>query len=136
MNKNRWIIYTVATGIIPLVLRFLYFLFFKKIEADFIFNEGDLAAFGLMLSVSNINELDSNNVVEELWKKKKIGYSILLIIVFGSLYAISLAISELSKKEDVNSNNLKGILLLLCISTLVFSYSIYKRLDVISKSVS
>ena len=97
MVKTKWLIYTVIIGLIPFIIRFFVFLFYKGSNANFLLNEVDFILFGLVLNLSNINELENNRRVGKIWKTQKIGVSLFFIIIFSTF----LMLAYLSEIEGV-----------------------------------
>lgn len=57
-KKIKWLIYTVLVGLIPIMSRLLVWLVSNKVGIE-ILNASDFVAFGLVLHISNINEIVS-----------------------------------------------------------------------------
>ena len=55
-----------------------------------ILNAPDFVAFGLILHISNINEIEHFNDSERSWKTIQNGLSIVFILFYGVLFACSL----------------------------------------------
>ena len=88
MKKTKWLIYTVVIGLIPFLIRSFICLFDKTSSISYWINETDFIIFGLVLNLSNINELEDKKVENQIWKTKKIGYSVLQIIIYSAILAI------------------------------------------------
>lgn len=126
MIKTKWLIYTVLIGLIPFIIRFLIYLVRNDIEIDYAFNEIDMIAFGLVLNVSNITELDGNNSVDDKWKTTNIGLSVFLVILFAAFLSVSY-LSELPGAETFNRTSIKWLSFITSFISFCFSYSIFKR---------
>ncbi len=88
-----------------------------------------MVAFGLILNVSNINELDRNKEMPAIEKAKNTGLSIFLVIIFSSLLGISY-IADLKNDGTFNHSAVKYLSVTLSCAALIFSYSIFKRVKV------
>jgi len=126
MKKSKWLIYTVLIGLTPLICRAFICLFRNDLEIDYIFNVVDMVTFGLVLHVSNINELEGQVHTQENNKSTYIGLSTFLIVIFS----VFLGIAYLAELETTNNYNLPRIKIctgILSIFSLFFSYTIYQR---------
>ena len=56
-KKIKWLIYTVLVGLIPILSRLLIWLVTKEGTVEML-NASDFVAFGLVLHISNINEIE------------------------------------------------------------------------------
>ena len=87
--KIKWLIYTVFVGLIPVLSRALIWFISQNRTMDF-FNASDFVAFGLILHISNINEIEHFNDSEKSWKTIQNGFSIAFISFYSVLFACSL----------------------------------------------
>ncbi len=87
--KIKWLIYTVLVGLIPVLSRALIWFISQNRTMDF-FNASDFVAFGLILHISNINEIEHFNDSEKSWKTIQNGFSIAFISFYSVLFACSL----------------------------------------------
>jgi integral membrane sensor domain MASE1 len=126
VRATKWIIYTVLIGTLPLLCRSAIYLIMNRLTVEYIFNEVDMVTFGLVLHVSNINELDEQNDMDSHTRLKYIGASIFLIIIFAVLLGFAY-IAEQDASNQFNINSLKWCTGILCFFSLLFSYSIYYR---------
>lgn len=126
MIKTKWLIYTVLIGLIPFIIRFLIYLVRNDVNVSYVLNEIDMIAFGLVLNVSNITELDGNNSVNDNWKTTNIGLSVFLVILFAAFLSVSY-LSDLPGAETFNKSSIKWLSLITSLGSLWFSYSIFKR---------
>lgn len=127
MIKTKWFIYTVLVGLIPFLIRFFIFIISNNKTSDYIFNEVDLVTFGLVLNITNINEIDGKENVESIWRTKNIGISVVMLILFAAF----LGITYFSEDDKINVNrfNLKSCAVILSIVSALLSYSIFNRLN-------
>ena len=132
MKKTKWLIYTVIIGMIPFLVRTFIYIFSKSSTWEFWINEGDIIAFGLALNLTNLNELEDQAHVDKEWKAWKIGLSVVQILIYTSIFAV-VNYSDLRNDKDLNRSLLKICSLILAFGTFLFSYSIYNRLNTISK---
>lgn len=99
----------------------------KNVHFGYILNEVDMIAFGLVLNVSNITELDGNSSIDPKEKTINIGVSVLLIIVFACFLAMSY-IADIPGMEGFDKGNIRNLSIGLSVVAFFFSYSIFKKL--------
>ena len=128
MKKTKWLIYTVIIGLIPFLIRSFIWLFDKTSSFSYWLNETDFIIFGLVLNLSNINELEDKEIENKIWKTKKIGYSIVQIIVFSAIFSI-ITYSEFKSNTDLNITTVKACSIILALVSFLFSYSIFNRFN-------
>ena len=87
--KIKWLIYTVFVGLIPVLSRALIWFISQNRTMDLL-NAADFVAFGLILHISNINEIEHFNDSEKSWKTVQNGLSIAFISFYSVLFACSL----------------------------------------------
>lgn len=85
-RKAKWLMYTVAVGLLPAMLRLMIWLSFPDRDID-ILNAVDFILFGLVLHISNINEIEHFNDTEGAWKTFQNGISLIFVALYGGLYA-------------------------------------------------
>ena len=130
MKKTKWLIYTVIIGLIPFFIRSFICLFDKTGTLNYWLNATDFIVFGLILNLSNINELEDKKFEDQLWKTKNIGYSVIQIIIFSAILAI-VSYSDFKPNDDLNEFTVKTCSIILAAVSFVFSYSIFNRLNTI-----
>jgi len=128
MKKTKWLIYTVIIGLIPFLIRSFICLFDKTSSLNYWLNETDFIIFGLVLNLSNINELEGKEIENKIWKTKKMGYSIIQIIVFSAIFSI-ITYSEFKSNTDLNIITVKTCSMVLALVSFLFSYSIFNRFN-------
>ena len=69
-KKIKWLIYTVIVGLIPIFLRFLVSLLTKPGTIT-MFTASDFISFGLVLHISNMNEIEHIGLQTESDKEKE-----------------------------------------------------------------
>lgn len=131
MKKRKWLIYTVLIGLIPFLLRFLIFIIKNDTNYNYILNEVDMVTFGLVLNLTNINELENLDSIDKVWKTTNIGLSVLMLILFASFLGLTY-LADLDKGSSFNKVNIKYCALTLGLVSLVMSYSIYNRINSIA----
>ncbi|WP_375563067.1 hypothetical protein ACE193_11265 [Bernardetia sp. OM2101] len=132
MKRTKWLIYTVIIGLLPFFIRSLIFIFDKNGTIDYWLNEGDFIVLGLVLNLTNINELEDKHFEDELWKTKCIGISIVLILLFASILAITMY-ADFKLSEDINKLAVKGWSIGASLVSFIFSLAIYNRLTTLEK---
>lgn len=130
MKKTKWLIYTVIIGLIPFLIRSFICLFDNTSTLSYWLNETDFIIFGLVLNLSNINELEDKAIDNQLWKTKNIGLSVIQIIIFSAIFSI-VTYSEFKSNSDLNVNTVKACSILLAAVSFFFSYSIFNRINTI-----
>lgn len=132
MKKRKWFIYTVIIGLLPLFIRSFLFIVMNGLEVSYILNEVDLVTFGLVLHISNINELEDKEGIDKVWKTTSIGISVVMLVLFSALLAIGY-ISDIATSININRATLKGCALFLGVASFISSFSIYNRLNKIER---
>jgi len=130
MKKAKWLIYTVIIGLIPFLIRSFICLFDKTSTLSYWLNETDFIIFGLVLNLSNINELEDKAINNQLWKTKNIGFSVVQIVIFSAIFSI-VTYSEFKTNPDLNLKTVKACSILLAVVSFIFSYSIFNRINTI-----
>ena len=124
--KVKWLIYTVLVGLIPVILRALIWFISQNRTMDF-FNAADFVAFGLILHISNINQIEHFKDRENSWKTIQNGASIAFISFYSVLFACSLL--GQSNPGLINGSAITSLSIgLSCISFLI-SFSVYNRIS-------
>ena len=132
MKRTKWLIYTVLIGLIPFFIRSFISLIDKTATIDYWLNETDFIILGLVLNLTNINELEDRTFDDMLWKTKKIGFSIISIAFFSAILAI-VTYTDFKKNPDLDRMILKECSIVLAIVSFIFSFSIYNRLNTLEK---
>ena len=84
-RKAKWFMYTVALGLLPALLRLMIGLTSPDKGIDLL-NAVDFIIFGLVLHISNINELEHFNDSEKSWKTIQNGTSLVFVAFYCGLY--------------------------------------------------
>lgn len=132
MKKTKWLIYTVLIGLIPFLIRSFIALIDKTATIDYWLNETDFIVLGLVLNLTNINELEDRTFTDMLWKTRNIGYSIISIAFFSAILAI-VTYTDFKNNPDLDRTILKCCSISLAVVSFIFSYSIYNRLNTLEK---
>lgn len=124
--KVKWLIYTVLVGVIPALLRILIWLISQDRTMD-IFNASDFVAFGLILHISNINEIEHFNDHEKSWKTIQNGIS----IGFISLYSVLFTAYLLGQSNPglIRGETIKYISMVSSLVSFLLSFSVYNRVS-------
>lgn len=124
MRKSKWLIYTVVVGALPFLIRLLLYVISKRVQADYIINEIDMITFGLVLNITNINELEDDNEMSQQSKFNYKGISIVAIVLFAVFLGIAY-VADMQKDSFLDKSNIKICSAILSLLSLGFSYSIY-----------
>ena len=128
--KVKWLIYTVLVGLIPVGLRVLIWAISQHRTID-VFSTADFVAFGLVLHISNINEIEHFNAQEKLWKTVQNGTSIVFITVYSVLFASHLF--GQANPGTINVGATRTISMILSGVSFLLSLSVYDRISKIEE---
>lgn len=129
-RKIKWLIYTVLVGLIPILSRLIVWAVTKAGSINLL-SPSDFVAFGLVLHISNINEIEHFSGVEKEWKTAQNGISIAFIAFYSVLFALTLIGDSI---VDVTAITICTIILSLV--SFFISYSVYDRISNVSSSES
>ncbi|MCG8237375.1 hypothetical protein [Tenacibaculum finnmarkense] len=132
MKKTKWLIYTVLIGLIPFLIRTFIALFDNTATIDYWLNETDFIILGLVLNLTNINELEDKYFEDKVWKTRNIGFSVVSIALFSAILAI-VTYSDFKINPDLNKFTVKACSIALALVSFLFSYSIYNRLNTLKE---
>lgn len=130
-RRVKWLIYTVLVGLIPIASRFIVWLVSKSPDMP-LFNPSDFVAFGLVLHISNINEIEHIESFSQNWKTVQNGISFAFITFYGVLFALTV-LSE-TKPDFIKNQTIKYSVMVLCAVSLFLSYSVYHRVSMMAKA--
>ncbi|WP_313347403.1 hypothetical protein [Stenotrophomonas sp.] len=120
--RTKWLAYTVLVGLLPIFSRFLVWLVTKEGSIE-PFSPQDFIAFGLVLHISNINEIEHLVGADRSWKTTQNGISAFFIAVHGVLFCLTLiggdAIDQRAIMYCVGS---------IALTSLAISYSLFNRI--------
>lgn len=122
-RKIKWLIYTVLVGLIPIISRFIVWCVTKP-DSVKIISPSDFIAFGLVLHISNINEIEHIIEIEKGWKTAQNGISISFIAFYSVLFALTLIEGNI-----VNISAITYCTIILALVSFGISYSVYDRLS-------
>lgn len=87
MKPIKWYVYTVAIGLLPMLMRFVaYSVTTVGIQP---LSVSDVICFGLVLHVSMISQAEDVEGVNPLWHTVNHGVSVTAVAIYSVLYAIS-----------------------------------------------
>ncbi len=124
--KIKWLIYTVLVGLIPVFLRLLIWTVLQNRTMDFL-NAADFVAFGLVLHISNINQIEHFNNLEKAWKTIQNGLSIAFISFYSVLFACSLL--GQSNPGLINVRSITYFSIGLSFVSFLISFIVYDRIS-------
>lgn len=116
----------MLVGLIPVVLRALLWAISRDQTVD-LFSASDFVAFGLILHISNINEIEHFNDLEKSWKTFQNGTSIFLITVYSFLFAAYLF--GQANPGKINVGTVRTISMILSGVSFYLSFSVYDRIS-------
>lgn len=122
-KKAKWLIYIVLVGLIPILSRSLVWLV-TNTGAVNILSPSDFIVFGLVLHISNINEIEHFNNVGKGWKTVQNGISIAFIAFYSILYTLALVGDKV-----VNVLAITYCSVVLAFVSFLISYSVYDRIS-------
>ena len=123
-RKAKWLMYTVLVGLLPAAARILMWLISPNQDID-LFNAVDFIIFGLVLHISNINELEHFDDRERSWKTIHNGVSVFFIAMYSILFAYH--VSGEANPGSIDYDNLKYISIGLGIASFVISLTVYNE---------
>lgn len=127
-RKTKWFVYTVLVGLIPFLARMMIFLFSSDKVASSLINECDFVLWGLILNIASINELEHLDFANlKPWKTFQNGVSIMFIVMYGVIFAVSIISVQNPQLFDTNRIQLGAVILGL--ASLLSGYSVADRLS-------
>ena len=128
----KWLIYTVVVSFIPALLRMLVWLFSQnKSELD-LFNALDFIVLGLVLQISNINEIEHLYDSEKTWKTTHNGISIIFIIFYSALFVFYLMGESIPGAIDDAA--VKVFAMAAALPSIVLSFMVYYRVSKLAEA--
>ena len=125
-RKVKWLTYTVLVGLIPVLLRMLWWSVSQERSMG-LFNAVDFIVFGLIMHISNINEVEHFNDTAKSWKTGQNGISIAFISFYSSLFAAHL-FGE-SHPALIDDKAIVVLSMILGLVSLTLSYTVYHRVS-------
>lgn len=127
MKKTKWFLYTVLVGLIPFFARLCIFVTLKNKDIYLLLDSLDFTVLGLVISITNINELEGNTSIEKEWKTIYIGFSIIYIVLYTIFFGISI-FSGISK-NIFDKQSILISTIFLSITSVIFGYAIFDKLN-------
>lgn len=129
--KSKWLAYTVLVGLIPILSRLLVW---SIASNDVVqpFAATDFVAFGLVLHISNINELEHVSSQSKPWKTVQNGVSVIFIALYSVLFAVLLLAEKTPRL--INASAFLVCVAALAATSLVLSLSIFHRLSATARA--
>ena len=118
--------YTVLVGLIPVVFRALLWIISQHRTMD-VFSASDFVAFGLILHISSINEIEHFNDLEKSWKTFQIGAAVFFIAVYSVLFASHLF--SQANLAEISVGTIRIISMILSVVSFLLSFSVYHRIS-------
>lgn len=122
MNETtvRWLVYTCLIGLIPVLARLLIWIVSKS-GVDPV-SIGDLVTFGLVLHVSNIQQVNSSYVDDKIWKDIHTGSSSVFVVMYSILM-----LTSMTNIPNFNYTAILQISIALSIVSFLLSFAIFYR---------
>jgi membrane-associated PAP2 superfamily phosphatase len=119
-SKGKWLAYTVLVGLIPVLTRLIAWATTNHGTVNAV-SASDFVAFGLVLHISVINELEHLPTKEKEWRSVQNGTAVVFIALYSALYALTIIGEKNSNLIDsrvmLNSSVVFSIVsLLLCLA--------------------
>jgi hypothetical protein len=130
-KKIKWLIYTVIVGMLPILLRLLVWLVDKTKTVE-PFSAADFVMFGLVLHISNINEIEHLQKLDKTWKTVQNGLSVVFITIYSVFFALTLLSSI--NPELIDQIKITYYAAVLNVASLILSYTVYDRISLSSRS--
>lgn len=124
MKLTKWFIYTVIIGALPFIVRLLIYTAKKNIDPSYIVNIVDLVTFGLVLHVSQINELDSWKGMSENKKTLFRSISLVFVLCFSALLGLAYE-ADLDKSGSYDIEAIKRLSIKVTGASLFFVLCVY-----------
>lgn len=128
-KKIKWLIYTVLVGLIPIILRILVWCVTRTGIVS-ILATSDFIVFGLILHISNINEIEHLSD-DKSWKTTQNGTSILFITLYSVLFSLVM-LSE-GIPDFIDNQIIKVCTIVLAAISFFISFSVYYRISNIQR---
>lgn len=126
MGKDKWIIYTVAIGLLPFIIRCAFYFISNGLNVEFIMSESDFVIFGLVLNLTNLNELEHREA--SIWKTRMIGLSIMQVAFYSAILILSY-ITEIEDNVLINEDVLFYFSLAVALVSFILSYTIINKIN-------
>ena len=130
-KKIKWLIYTVLVGLIPIISRMLVWGVTQAGTVS-ILAASDFIAFGLILHISNINEIEHLSDDDKSWKTTQNGTSILFIALYSVLFSL-IMLSE-GIPDFIDTQVIKACVIVLAVISFLISFTVFHRISTIQRS--
>ena len=127
--KTRWLVYTVLVALIPMLCRLLVWGMLDANNVNWI-DASDCIAFGIIVHISSINEVEHLDDKQGSWKTIINGTSIAFITIYGVLFALNVV--EESDKNLLKDGVLLYLVSVLAIISFVIGFAVFHRLQYVS----
>lgn len=128
-KKTKWLIYTVLVGLIPILSRIFVWSVTESGVVSLIMSS-DFIAFGLILHISNINEIEHLADDEKSWKTVQNGVSITFIAFYSVLFALIMISEGVPSFIDIEA--IKNCAVVLAVISFLISFSVFHRISKIA----
>jgi CRISPR/Cas system CMR-associated protein Cmr3 (group 5 of RAMP superfamily) len=128
-KKTKWLIYTVLVGLIPILSRIFVWSVTESGVVSLIM-ASDFIAFGLILHISNINEIEHLADNEKSWKTVQNGVSITFIAFYSVLFALIMISEGVPSFIDIEA--IKNCAVGLAVISFLISFSVFHRISKIA----
>jgi len=128
-KKTKWLIYTVLVGLIPILSRIFVWSVTESGVVSLIM-ASDFIAFGLILHISNINEIEHLTDDEKSWKTVQNGVSIAFIAFYSVLFALIMISEGIPSFIDIEA--IKNCAVGLAVISFLISFSVFHRISKIA----
>lgn len=128
-KKTKWLIYTVLVGLIPILSRIFVWSVTESGVVSLIMSS-DFIAFGLILHISNINEIEHLADDEKSWKTVQNGVSIAFIAFYSVLFALIMISEGIPSFIDIEA--IKNCAVGLAVISFLISFSVFHRISKIA----
>ncbi|WP_217695095.1 hypothetical protein [Marinobacterium stanieri] len=127
-SKSKWLIYTVLVGLIPMFSRFLIWVVTTPGTVNII-SSSDFIAFGLILHISNINEIEHFDSKDRDWKTRHNGFSIVFIAIYTVLFSLTMLSEGVS---SINTSYIERCAIALSMVSFLLSFIVFDRITKLS----
>ncbi|WPC73959.1 hypothetical protein [Vibrio porteresiae] len=128
-KKVKWLIYTVLVGLIPILSR-IFVWSVTEVGVVSLIMPADFIAFGLILHISNINEIEHLTDDEKSWKTIQNGTSIAFIAFYSVLFSLIMISESIPNLIDMGA--IKFCTIGLSVVSFLISFSVFHRISKIA----
>lgn len=124
MKRTNWWIYTVLIGSLPILMRFSMYIVSNELKFNYILNDTDLVAFGLVLCIGNLKELESQGDISLILKERIKGSQFMLIVLMSAFLWMTYYV-DIDKGAELNLKNISNSIQFLTSLSFLSSIAIY-----------